>query len=334
MVGAAIGGPEFIEADMPIDKWRIYLFSSSTLKNDMKPTLLIMAAGMASRYGSMKQIQQFGPSGETIMDYSIYDAIKAGFEKVVFVIREDFADDFKAIFEPKLKGRIQTAYVYQAMDAFTEGHVAPEGRTKPWGTSHAILCASPVVKENFCVINADDFYGEDAFKKAYDFLVNGCNDQTFALVGYQLENTLSENGSVSRGVCQVDENNNLVQINERLKVYMENDQIVYEEADGSKHPIGDDSKASMNFWCFSPALFPFLQDEFRKFLNESGTELKSEFLIPYSADQYVKQGKGVIKVLPTAAQWFGVTYKEDAPVVKQKLDALVDGGKYPQSLWA
>ena len=300
----------------------------------MKPTLLIMAAGMASRYGSMKQIQQFGPGGETIMDYSINDAIKAGFEKVVFIIRKDFAEDFKSIFEPKLQGKIQAEYVYQEMDAFTEGFAAPEGRTKPWGTSHAILCASPVVKENFAVINADDFYGQDAFQKAYDFLLNGCNDQTFGLVGYQLENTLSENGSVSRGVCEVDADGNLAQINERLKVYREGEQIVYEEADGSKHPIGETAKASMNFWCFSPALFPFLQEEFRKFLKENGIEQKTEFLIPYSADQYIKQGKGVIKVLPTAAQWFGVTYKEDAPVVKQKLETLVQSGAYPERLWA
>lgn len=299
----------------------------------MKPTLLIMAAGMASRYGSMKQIQQFGPSGETIMDYSIYDAIRAGFEKVVFIIRKDFAEDFKNIFEPKLKGKIETEYVYQEMTAFTEGFQAPEGRTKPWGTSHAILCAAPAVQGNFAVINADDFYGKDAFQKAYDFLTNGCNDQTFALVGYQLENTLSENGSVSRGVCEVDADQNLVQINERLKVYEEEGQIVYEEADGSKTPIGDTAKASMNFWCFSPALFPFLQEEFRKFLKESGGELKTEFLIPLSADQYIKQGKGVIKVLPTNAQWFGVTYKEDAPVVKQKLEAQVSSGAYPESLW-
>lgn len=288
---------------------------------------------MASRYGSMKQIQQFGPGGETIMDYSINDAIKAGFEKVVFIIRKDFAEDFKNIFEPKLKGRIQTEYVFQEMDAFTEGFVAPEGRTKPWGTSHAILCAKDAVPGNFAVINADDFYGQDAFQKAYNFLLHECNDQTFGLIGYQLENTLSENGSVSRGVCEVDAAGNLAQINERLKVYEEAGKIVYEEADGSKHPIGETAKASMNFWCFSPALFPFLQEEFRTFLKESGSELKTEFLIPYSADQYIKRGKGVIKVIPTAAQWFGVTYKEDAPVVKQKLEKLVQSGAYPEKLW-
>ena len=299
----------------------------------MKPTLLIMAAGMASRYGSMKQIQQFGPSGETIMDYSIYDAIQAGFGKVVFIIRKDFAEDFKNIFEPKLKGKIQTEYVFQEMSAYLGEFSVPAERTKPWGTSHAILCAKDAINEPFAAINADDFYGKDAFVQAYNFLVNECNEQTFALVGYELGNTLSENGSVSRGVSDVDSNNNLVRINERLKVYEDGGKIVYEETDGSKHEIPDDCKASMNFWCFHPSLFPFLESEFQKFLKENIGNPKAEFLIPYSADQFIKQGKGVIKVLPTAAQWFGVTYKEDAPVVKQKLTALVNDGAYPQSLW-
>ncbi|HZH00780.1 MAG TPA: NTP transferase domain-containing protein [Flavisolibacter sp.] len=168
----------------------------------MKPTLVIMAAGMASRYGSMKQIQQFGPGGETIMDYSIFDAIRAGFDKVVFIIRRDFAEDFKAIFEPKLKGKIKTEYVFQDMDAYLDEHQVPEERKKPWGTSHAILCAREAVDTPFAVINADDFYGSDGFQKAYDFLTTECNEQTYALVGYELAKTLSENGSVSRGVCQ------------------------------------------------------------------------------------------------------------------------------------
>ena len=223
----------------------------------MKPTLLIMAAGMASRYGSMKQVQQFGPGGETIMDYSIYDAIEAGFKKVVFIIREDFADDFKNIFEPKLKGKIEAEYVYQELGAFLGEFTVPEGRTKPWGTSHAILCAKNSVQEPFAVINADDFYGKDAFGKARNFLSNECDERTFALLGYELGNTLSENGSVSRGVCEVDHNNNLVQIVERLKVYEEGRKIVYEEGDGSKHEIPENFKASMNFWCFHPSLCSF-----------------------------------------------------------------------------
>ena len=299
----------------------------------MKPTLLIMAAGMASRYGSMKQIQEFGPGGATIMDYSIYDAIEAGCKRVVFIIREDFAENFKNTFEPKLKGKIETEYVYQEMDAYLGEYSVPEGRTKPWGTSHAILCASKAVNEPFAVINADDFYGKDAFKKAHNFLSNECDEKTYALLGYELSNTLSENGSVSRGVCEVDQNNNLVQIVERLKVYEEDGKIVYEEGDGSKHEIPENFKASMNFWCFHPSLFPFLENEFQEFLKENINTPKAEFLIPHSADRFIKKGLGIIKVIPTAAQWFGVTYKEDAPVVKRKLTELVEDGAYPINLW-
>jgi NDP-sugar pyrophosphorylase family protein len=299
----------------------------------MKPILVIMAAGMASRYGSMKQIQQFGPSGETIMDYSIYDAIEAGFGKIVFIIRRDFAEDFKSIFEPKLRGRIEVAYAYQDLDDYLDGFQVPEGRVKPWGTSHAIMCAQEFVQDPFAVINADDFYGKDAFVKAADFLKNGCQENVYGLVGYQLANTLSENGSVSRGVCSVDGANNLVEINERLKIYRENGRMVFEESDGSKTPLDENTKASMNFWCFHPSLFAYLQQEFKKFLQQNIKDLKSEFLIPRTADQWVKDGKGVIKVLPTSAQWFGVTYKEDAPVVKENLQQLVYKREYPESLW-
>jgi hypothetical protein len=299
----------------------------------MKPTLVIMAAGMASRYGSMKQIQQFGPSGETIMDYSIYDAIEAGFGKIVFIIRRDFAEDFKSIFEPKLRGRIEVAYAFQDLDDYLDGFQVPEGRVKPWGTSHAIMCAQEFVQDPFAVINADDFYGKDAFVKAADFLKNGCRENVYGLVGYQLANTLSENGSVSRGVCSVDGANNLVEINERLKIYRENGRMVFEEGDGSKTPLDENTKASMNFWCFHPSLFSYLQQEFKKFLQQNSKDSKAEFLIPRTADQWVKDGKGVIKVLPTSAQWFGVTYKEDAPVVKENLQQLVYKREYPESLW-
>jgi NDP-sugar pyrophosphorylase family protein len=292
-----------------------------------------MAAGMASRYGSMKQIQQFGPSGETIMDYSIYDAIHAGFEKVVFIIRRDFAEEFKSIFEPKLKGKIETEYVFQEMDKFLGDHEIPSERVKPWGTSHAILCAKEAVSGPFAVINADDFYGTDAFKKAHDFLKNECQEEVYAIIGYELAKTLSDHGSVSRGVCEIDENNNLVTINERLKIYRENGKIVYEEGNGNKYPLPEDAKASMNFWCFHPSMFDFLEKGFQTFLHESGNEVKSEYLIPYSADQFIKKGLGVIKVIPTSSQWFGVTYKEDAPVVQKSLTALVENREYPVSLW-
>ncbi|MDB5253378.1 MAG: nucleotidyltransferase [Flaviaesturariibacter sp.] len=299
----------------------------------MKPTLVIMAAGMASRYGSMKQIQQFGPGGETIMDYSIFDAIRAGFGKVVFIIRKDFADDFKAIFEPKLQGKIETEYVFQEMDAFLNGYQKPADRVKPWGTSHAILCAKDAVHGPFAVINADDFYGSDSFAKAADFLNNECRADVYAMVGYELSNTLSKHGSVSRGVIEVDESHHMVDVNERLKIYRENGRMVYEETDGGKTELPENAKASMNFWCFHPSLFPFLEEEFKKFLEKSGQELKAEFLIPYTADQFVKTGRGVIKVIPTNAQWFGVTYKEDAPIVTESIARVVSEGAYPAKLW-
>jgi NDP-sugar pyrophosphorylase family protein len=297
----------------------------------MQPTLLILAAGMASRYGSMKQTQGFGPSGETIMDYSIYDAIRAGFGKVVFIIRKDFADDFKAIFEPRLKGKIQTEYVYQEMDSFLDGLEVPKDRTKPWGTGHAVLCAMDVVKEPFAVINADDFYGSDGFAKAASFLNNDCDEKTWAIIGYELAKTLSEYGTVSRGVCEVDENNNLVNINERTKIYREAASIIYEDEAG-KHEVPFDSSVSMNFWCFHPSLFGSLEKMFQLFVMENSDNPKAEFFIPIIAASFMAYG-GRIKVIPCSSQWFGVTYKEDAPGVKESIDKLVENGEYPASLW-
>jgi NDP-sugar pyrophosphorylase family protein len=299
----------------------------------MEPTLVIMAAGMASRYGSMKQIQQFGPGGETIMDYSIYDAIKAGFKKVVFIIRKDFAEDFKAIFEPKLKGRIETKYVFQEMDKYLDGYSVPAERKKPWGTSHAILCAKEAVNEPFAVINADDFYGADAFKKAADFLKNECSPSVYAIIGYQLANTLSEHGTVSRGVCEVDEKGNLVGIKERLKISRQNGVMVDEESETKKVELAEEVKASMNFWCFHPSVFNFIEEGFQVFLKENIDNPKAEYLIPFTADQWIKAGKGVIKVIPTSSKWFGVTYKEDAPVVQRSLNELVQQNEYPNNLW-
>jgi NDP-sugar pyrophosphorylase family protein len=299
----------------------------------MEPTLVIMAAGMASRYGSMKQIQQFGPGGETIMDYSIYDAIKAGFKKVVFIIRKDFAEDFKAIFEPKLKGRIEAKYVFQEMDKYLDGYSVPADRKKPWGTSHAILCAKEAVNEPFAVINADDFYGADAFKKAADFLKSECSPTVYAIIGYQLANTLSEHGTVSRGVCEVDEKGNLVGIKERLKISRQNGVMVDEESETKKVELAEEVKASMNFWCFHPSVFNFIEEGFQVFLKENIDNPKAEYLIPFTADQWIKAGKGVIKVIPTSSKWFGVTYKEDAPVVQRSLNELVQQNEYPNNLW-
>lgn len=298
----------------------------------MQPTLLILAAGMASRYGSMKQTEGFGPSGETIMDYSIYDAVRAGFGKVVFVIRKDFAEDFKAIFEPRLQGKIKTAYVYQEMDSYLDTLKAPADRTKPWGTGHAVLCAKEVIQEPFAVINADDFYGADAFVKAADFLNYKCNEKQYAIIGYQLQKTLSDFGSVSRGVCQVDADQNLVSIKERTKIYKENDAIIYEDEEG-KHAVAVDSSVSMNFWCFHPSLFDVTQQLFLDFVQSNQQHLKAEFFIPIIAEDFIENRGGHISVIPTNAQWFGVTYKEDAPIVKGSVEALVAGGIYPASLW-
>jgi choline kinase len=298
----------------------------------MKPTLVILAAGMASRYGSMKQVQSFGPSGETIMDYSIYDAVRAGFGKVVFIIRKEFAQDFQSIFEPKLKGKIETAYVFQEPTAFTNGYAYPSERTKPWGTAHAVLCAKDVVKEPFAVINADDFYGYDAFVKAASFLKDGCSENKYAIVGYPLIDTLSDYGTVNRGVCTLDEKGNLASITERINISKKEGDIVCEDG---LEPIQleKDTSVSMNFWCFAPSFFDKVETDFVKFLAAFGQELKSEFFIPLVADNFIHNG-GAIAVIPTSATWFGVTYKEDAPFVEKTLNKMIEAGEYPNSLWA
>jgi NDP-sugar pyrophosphorylase family protein len=298
----------------------------------MEPTLLILAAGMASRYGSMKQIQSFGPGGETIMDYSIYDAIRAGFKKVVFIIRKEFAKDFQDIFEPKLQGRVSLDYVYQDLHSFTDGFDVPAERTKPWGTAHAVLCAKDAVKEPFAVINADDFYGTDAFEKAYKFLTGECNEKVYSIIGYELLKTLSDNGTVNRGVCQVDQSGNLTSIAERLNISKKDGKIICDDNQEPKElPL--DSQVSMNFWCFHPSIFPYSERLFLEFLQNNIDKPKAEFFIPIVADRFINDGDGVIKVIPTSAQWFGVTYKEDAPEVKESLNELVETGEYPSKLW-
>lgn len=300
----------------------------------MQPTLLILAAGMASRYGSMKQIQGFGPSGETIMDYSIYDAIRAGYEKIVFIIRKEHASNFKSIFEPKLKDRVSVDYVCQELEDYTNGFPIPTDRTKPWGTAHAVLCAKSAVNEPFAVINADDFYGRDSFEKSYRFLTTQCNDHLYSIIGYELAKTLSENGSVSRGVCVVDGQNNLVSIHERTKIYRDDKgRITYEEGN-QKFEVPYDSKVSMNFWCFDPSVFNFIGKIFAEFLANQGSDPKAEFFIPIIGDRFIKEKKGNIRIIPTSAQWFGVTYKEDAPEVQKSLNLLIEAGEYPSNLWS
>ncbi len=299
----------------------------------MKPTLLILAAGMASRYGSMKQVDGFGPNGETIIDYSIYDAIRAGFGKVTFIIREEFLESFKGIFEPKLKGKVEIDYVFQSYDLSKYGINKTIERQKPWGTGHAVLEAGKQINEPFCVINADDFYGFDAFQKMYDFLTNEVRDDYYSLIGYQVEKTLSEHGSVSRGICKVSPEGNLEQINERTKVYAKDGVIVYEDEDGSTTPLHDDARASMNFWGFTPAIFQQAEPMFKRFVEANENNPKAEFFIPLMAEELVRTGEADFKVIPTSSKWFGVTYKEDKPIVQESLAQLIEHGTYPSKLW-
>ena len=299
----------------------------------MKPTLVILAAGMASRYGSMKQVEGFGPSGETIMDYSIFDAIRSGFGKVAFIIRKEFEKNFREIVGKDIEGRIEVEYVFQELNKYSEGFEIPKERTKPWGTAHAVLCADEIVKEPFAVINADDFYGKDGFEKAAGFLAKDCNEKTFSIIGYELLKTLSEHGTVNRGVCELDKKGNLVSVVERLNVARMGDKIVCNDEHLPKElPL--DTHVSMNFWCFHPAVFGYTKKVFNEFLSKNASNPKAEFFIPIVADRYIKDGEGVIKVIPTSAKWFGVTYKEDAPMVQESLRKLVDAGEYPENLWA
>lgn len=298
----------------------------------METTLVVLAAGMASRYGSLKQIDKFGPTGESIIDYSIYDAIEAGFTKVVFVIREEFEADFKEIFEPRFADRINIRYAYQHLDSFTNDHTIPASRTKPWGTGHAVLCTRNEVSGPFAVINADDFYGKDAFRKAYTFLTKEASNYLWANICYELPNTLSDHGPVSRGICEINAQGNIVSVTERTKVFRQQDQIVCEEPEGLL-TISEEAKASMNFWCFSPNVFDFLSSMFDGFLTRHMHELKSEFYIPSVADEFIKTGSGKIKAVTTSEKWFGVTYKEDKPIVQECINALVENNAYPAALW-
>ncbi|MFD2162454.1 NDP-sugar synthase [Paradesertivirga mongoliensis] len=298
----------------------------------MKPTLLILAAGMASRYGSMKQVDGFGPNNETIIDYSIHDAIKAGFGKVTFIIREEFHESFKNIFEPKLKGKVEIDYVFQSYDLTKYGIDKQIERQKPWGTGHAVLEASKQINEPFCVINADDYYGYDAFEKMANFLNNEVRDDYFSLMGYEVDKTLSEYGSVSRGICKVS-NGNLEEINERTKVYAKDGVIVYEDDNGNTTPLDADARASMNFWGFSPAIFKLTEPMFKRFVEANENNPKAEFFIPLMAEELVKTGQAQFKVIPTSSKWFGVTYKEDKPIVQKSIADLIENGVYPNKLW-
>ena len=296
----------------------------------MKPTLLVLAAGMGSRYGGLKQMDGVGPHGEIIMDYSIHDAILAGFGKVVFVIRHSFEQEFKARINAEHFGnRIEVEYVFQELDYLPAGFSVPEGREKPWGTNHAILMAKEVIHEPFAIINADDFYGRDAFRVMGDHLRTlGGKKGEYCMVGYRLENTLSENGTVSRGVCEVDNQGLLAGMTERLGIGRTANGIEYKEADGSMHPLPADATVSMNLFGFTPDYFEESEKLFVTFLREHGQELKSEYYIPYAVNTFIASGYATMRVLKTTAQWFGVTYKEDRPMVVERLKKLHDQGVY------
>jgi UTP-glucose-1-phosphate uridylyltransferase len=299
----------------------------------MKPTLLILAAGMGSRYGGLKQMDEIGPSGESIIDYSVFDAIRAGFGKVVFVIREDFAEAFKAQFEPRLKGKIETEYVFQSLDKIPSGFSVPEGREKPWGTGHAMLMAKEVIKTPFAIINADDFYGKSAYLQAAEFIQKSSSENEYAMIGYALKNTLSEHGTVSRGVCEADALDNLSKVTERTKIGKEGNKIYFYE-DNLKEELTGEEPVSMNFWIFKPTFFTHLETGFKTFLKEKGNEPRSEFYFNIQADNMVKAGEATVKIINTPAKWFGVTYQEDKPMVKESLKALINAGEYPENLWS
>jgi len=286
---------------------------------------------MGSRYGGLKQMDGVGPNGEIIMDYSINDAIRAGFGKVVFVIRHDFAEAFQQKINAEHFGnRIQVEYVYQELDKLPAGFKVPEGREKPWGTNHAILMAKEVIHEPFAIINADDFYGRDAFMVIGDYLRTLENTKgQYCMVGYRLENTLSENGTVSRGVCNIDANGNLAGMTERTSIGRNAAGIIeYKDSDDSLHPLAPETTVSMNLFGFTPDYFTESEKLFVEWLKERGTEMKSEYYIPYAVNTFINSGYATMKVLKTTAQWFGVTYKEDRPMVVDRLKKLHEEGIY------
>ncbi len=298
----------------------------------MKPTLLILAAGIGSRYGGVKQMDAVGPSGESIIDYSVFDAIKAGFGKVVFVINAKIEEEFKSIYERRIAGKIETAYVKQELTTIPAGlEINPE-RVKPWGTGHAVLVAKDFINEPFAVINADDFYGRKAFTVMGDYLSGLSNNDTkYSMVGFQLKNTLSENGSVSRGICEV-KNGFLTDVVERTSIKKVGSQIIYEE-NGKKNLLDGNKLVSMNFWGFTPRYFTQSEDFFRIFINENANRLKAEFYIPYVVNQLINKKEAVVRVLESSDKWFGVTYKEDKLQTQQMVKKQVDEGLYPENLW-
>ena len=303
----------------------------------VKPTLLVLAAGMGSRYGALKQMDGVGPNNEAIIDYSIYDAIRAGFGKVVFVIRHSFADDFTAIFnKERFGGKIEVEVVYQELDYLPEGFTLPEGREKPWGTNHALLMAKDVIKEPFAVINADDFYGADAYKVIGEYLSQlGGVSNHYCMVGYEVNKTLSENGTVSRGVCSIDDDNFLTSIVERTKIERNAEGTIVFHDLGEDEALEENTPVSMNLFGFTPDYFAYSEEYFKGFLSDPAnqTNLKAEFFIPLMVNELVGKGTSKLKVLATTADWFGVTYQADKPQLVAKIEELIEAGVYPRNLW-
>lgn len=303
-----------------------------------KPALVIMAAGMGSRYGGLKQIDPVDAQGHIIMDFSIYDAIRAGFDKVVFIIKRENEQDFKETIGNRLGHFIKTEYVYQEIENLPEGYQVPEGRVKPFGTGHAVLSCKDAIHEPFVVINADDYYGSHAFKMIYEYLTTHEDDEKYryAMVGYVLENTLTENGHVARGVCETDENSYLTGINERTRIERKGSQVAYTEDDGATWvPIAADSTVSMNMWGFSESMLAKLQERFKYFLDENlkTNPQKCEYFLPTVVNQLLDEGKATVEVLKSLDKWYGVTYKEDKEFVVEAIQALKDNGVYPKFLW-
>jgi UTP-glucose-1-phosphate uridylyltransferase len=299
----------------------------------MKPTLLVLAAGMGTRYGGNKQLDEVGPSGETIIDYSIYDAIRAGFGKIVFVIRRDIEEQVRERFDKRLKGRVEVDYVFQEITNLPVGvKVSPE-RKKPWGTSHAIIVAKDKIKEPFGVINADDYYGVESFKTLHDFLVNDKDPDCYCIIGYKLKNTLSEHGNVNRGVCSIGNDNLLNSIVETVQIEKTPDGAKAPAAGGIKIRLTGEEVVSMNLWGFKQSCFGFLEEEFRDFISKSGMDLKSELYIPTALDRFVRSGKITIKILMTNEKWFGVTYREDKPSVVESITKMINKGVYPVKIY-
>ena len=303
----------------------------------MKPTLFLLAAGMGSRYGGLKQLDGLGPNGETIMDYSIYDAIQAGFGKLVFVIRKDFEQDFRDKIISKYEGHIPCELVFQALDNLPEGFTCPPERTKPWGTNHAVMMGDGVINEPFAVINCDDFYGRDSFQVMGKYLaaLPDGSKNTYAMVGFRVGNTLSESGTVSRGICGTDENQLLTSVVERTKIQCIDGEVKYIDDNGEWTATPDTTPVSMNFWGFTPDYFAYSNEFFKTFLSDPKNmeNLKSEFFIPLMVDKLISDKTATVKVLDTNSKWFGVTYPEDRQEVVDKIQALVDAGEYPEKLF-